>query len=75
MSGVACSHHHGCITCGDVGVALTVTALEGSSALALCEDESGAHESVDISLVEHVRVGDRVLAHAGVALARLEARR
>jgi hydrogenase maturation factor len=36
--------------------------------LALCEDEDGARESVEIALVEPVCDGDRLLVHAGTAL-------
>ena len=36
--------------------------------LALCEDQDGARESVEIALVEPVSTGDSVLVHAGTAL-------
>jgi hydrogenase maturation factor len=59
-----------CITCGDVAVALTVVALEPDAAR--CIDDEGRLEMVAIDLVAPVRPGDRVLAHAGVALVRLD---
>ena len=60
-----------CITCADEGIAMRV--LELRDDLALCADEQGAREAVAIDLVAPVGPGDRVLVHAGVALARLEA--
>jgi hydrogenase maturation factor len=38
--------------------------------LALCEDDGGAHHTVELALVE-AEVGDQVLVHAGVALVTL----
>jgi D-sedoheptulose 7-phosphate isomerase len=55
-----------CVTCGDVGVEVTVTAVEGDTALV----EGG--ERVAIDLVEDVAPGARLLAHGGVALEKLE---
>jgi hydrogenase maturation factor len=49
---------------------LTVAALDGDG-VAICETPGGAPETVDVSLIEPPRVGDRVLVHAGVALAHL----
>ena len=37
--------------------------------LALCEDESGAHRTVEIALVAPVAEGDELLVHAGTAIA------
>ena len=37
--------------------------------LALCEDEAGEHQTVEIALVEPVRDGDELLVHAGTAIA------
>jgi D-sedoheptulose 7-phosphate isomerase len=58
-----------CITCGDVAVETEVVALEGATAVVR---RGGATEHVAIDLVADVRVGDRLLCHAGVALERLE---
>jgi hydrogenase maturation factor len=44
----------------------------GDGGLALCEDEDGRLEHVEVTLVEPVAPGDALLAHAGVALTRLE---
>jgi hydrogenase assembly chaperone HypC/HupF len=68
---VTCDEHH-CITCGDDGVPMRVLRIDARRALALCEDEAGAHSSVETALVDPVAVGDTLLVHAGTALARLE---
>ncbi len=65
----ACSTNEGCITCGDVAVVLTVTAVDGHDAR--CHDDQGHEESVAVELVGEVHAGDRVLVHAGVAIERL----
>jgi hydrogenase maturation factor len=69
MSDDHCEVTDGCITCGDVAVALTV--LEVSGADARCRDDDGRTEDVATELVDGVVVGDRLLVHAGVALERL----
>jgi hydrogenase assembly chaperone HypC/HupF len=68
---VTCDEHH-CITCGDDGVPMRVLRVDARRALALCEDEAGAHSSVETALVDPVAVGDTLLVHAGTALIRLE---
>lgn len=65
----SCSPEPGCLTCGDVAVALTVLALEGADAT--CCDEQGRTETVAVELVGDVTPGDRLLVHAGVAIQRL----
>ena len=65
-----CIEDH-CITCGDVGVAMRVLAVDESRGLALCEEEAGARSSVEIGLVD-AAPGDHLLVHAGTALVRLE---
>jgi hydrogenase maturation factor len=62
--------HDVCITCGDVAVDLVVVSVEGSEAR--CVDAHGATEVVAVDLVGPLRPGDHVLAHAGIALTRLE---
>jgi hydrogenase maturation factor len=66
---LACSAEPGCITCGDVAVALTVLSVDGADAR--CRDEQGREETVAIELVGLVSTGDRLLGHAGVAIERL----
>jgi hypothetical protein len=56
-----------CITCGDEGVLMWVTATEGMTAI--CRDDHGTTHEVAVDLVGPVAVGDGVLVHAGVAIA------
>ncbi len=65
----ACAVTEGCITCGDVAVALRVVATDGPDAR--CRDEEGREEVVATELVGVVVPGDRLLVHAGVAIERL----
>jgi len=60
-----------CITCGDDGDPMTVLRVDPGSGLALCRAEDGARTTVETALVEPVVPGERVLVHAGTALARL----
>jgi hydrogenase assembly chaperone HypC/HupF len=65
---VTCGSEH-CITCSDEGVPMrVVAALEDG--LARCAAE-GVESDVMVDLVAPVAVGDEVLVHAGVALARV----
>jgi hydrogenase maturation factor len=59
-----------CITCGDVAVPLRVLSLDAERGLALCADEQGRRETVEIALVAPVRPGERLLVHAGTAIAK-----
>ena len=70
MSANACGDH--CITCSDEGVPMRVERVDDTRALALCAGPDGSKSTVEIALVDVVP-GDRVLVHAGVALAELEA--
>jgi hydrogenase maturation factor len=67
-----CDAEDRCVTCGDVAVEMLIVRRDASG-LALCEAAEG-RETVDITLVEPVAAGDRVLVHAGAALARLDVR-
>jgi hydrogenase maturation factor len=61
-----CGEH--CITCADAGVPMRVISFceEG----AVCVDDEGiTHEGIAVELVEPVEPGDRLLVHAGVAIA------
>ncbi|MEA2177085.1 MAG: HupF/HypC family [Solirubrobacteraceae bacterium] len=60
-----------CITCSDEGLPMTVVRIDAARALALCEAQDGARQSVEIALVEPVAQGDRLLVHAGTALVHL----
>jgi hydrogenase maturation factor len=67
----ACDLTTGCITCGDVAIAMTVLRLDEERGLALCADGEGNHETVETDLVAPVVPGDTLLVHAGTAIARL----
>jgi enhancing lycopene biosynthesis protein 2 len=67
--GAACEVTDGCITCGDVAVALTVLERVGTDAR--CRDPEGREEMVATELVGDVSPGDRLLVHAKVAIARI----
>jgi hydrogenase expression/formation protein HypC len=59
----------GCLTCGDVAVAVTV--VEPGMPDALCVDDHGNEGRIAVELVGEVIKGDRLLVHAGVAIERL----
>ncbi|MBV9464911.1 MAG: HypC/HybG/HupF family hydrogenase formation chaperone [Solirubrobacterales bacterium] len=65
-----CGSRH-CITCGDDGVPMTVLKVDHARELALCAEESGARSTVELALVAPVARGDRLLVHAGTAIAAL----
>jgi hydrogenase maturation factor len=63
----------GCITCGDVAVEMNVVAVDSERGLALSASAGGERESVEIALLAPEPVpGDRILVHAGTAIARLD---
>jgi hydrogenase maturation factor len=65
-----CVAAHGCITCGDEAVPMTVLKVDLGRALALCADPDGERSNVEIALVEPVSAGEVLLVHAGTALGR-----
>ncbi|MFL5865379.1 MAG: HypC/HybG/HupF family hydrogenase formation chaperone [Solirubrobacteraceae bacterium] len=64
-----CSSEH-CITCGDVAVEMTVMRVDEARELALCAAQDGRRETVEIALVSPVLPAERLLVHAGTAIAR-----
>jgi hydrogenase assembly chaperone HypC/HupF len=62
-----------CITCGDVGEPMTVVAVDADRELALCSGDDGERSTVETALVAPVSTGDRLLVHAGTAIAALHA--
>jgi hydrogenase maturation factor len=60
-----------CITCSDEGIEMTV--VEMTQCGAQCRDPDGIDQRVEVELVEPVEIGDRLLVHAGVAIANLGA--
>ncbi len=71
MTAPACDTRSGCITCGDEGIPMRV--VQARPDIAVCIDDHGALHEVAIELVDTVSVGTRLLIHAGVAIASLEA--
>jgi hydrogenase maturation factor len=51
---------------------MTVLRVDDARGLALCGAADGARSSVETALVEPVRPGDRLLVHAGTAIATLD---
>jgi hydrogenase maturation factor len=67
-----CDHREGCITCGDEAVEMLVEAVDEERGLALCREVGAVRKSsVEIALVGSVAVDDRLLVHAGTAIARI----
>ncbi len=60
-----------CITCGDVAISMSVMRLDEERGLALCADDDGNSETVETDLVAPVAPGDKILVHAGTAIAHL----
>jgi hydrogenase assembly chaperone HypC/HupF len=71
LTAFSCDSSTGCITCGDVAIPLTVLRVDEERGLALCTDDDGQSETVQIELVAPVAPGDRLLVHAGTAIASL----
>jgi hydrogenase maturation factor len=67
-----CDHTTGCITCGDEAVPMEVLAVDAARGLALCVDPERVRSSVETALVDPVEPGERLLVHAGTAIARVE---
>jgi len=63
-----------CLTCSDEALPVRVLQVDQQACSALVEigDQT---EEIDIMLMENVIPGDLLLAHAGVAIARLEEER
>jgi hydrogenase maturation factor len=68
-----CAPAEGCVTCGDVAQPLAVFAVDVERGLALCHDDRGRRETVEIALVLPVEPGDHLLVHAGTAISKLDA--
>ena len=59
-----------CITCSDEGVPMVVVRTDEPRGLALCVDGDGVRHTVESALIERLAIGDALLVHAGVAIAR-----
>jgi len=69
-SGAACAPEGHCVTCSDEAVPVRVLEVRRDG-LAVCAGPDGRPLTVMIELVGPVERGDELLAHAGVALARV----
>ncbi len=65
-----CDHTTGCITCGDEAIPMRVVEVDTERGLALCEDGAAQRSAVETALVAPVAAGERLLVHAGTAIAR-----
>ena len=61
-----------CITCSDEALPAKVLHVEAERGMALVESEVGAREEVDITLMNSVEPGDRLLVHGGAAIGKVE---
>ncbi len=68
MSGRCREPEHHCVTCADEAISMRVLEVRGD--VALCLDACGTPHEVTVELIEPpVRPDQRVLVHAGVAIA------
>ncbi len=51
---------------------MRVSQVDSDRGLALCADEAGRRQTVEVALVQPVTVGEGLLVHAGTAIAKLE---
>ena len=58
-----------CTTCGDTAVVVRIVERSGNNAV--CVDRDGERTTVELDFVPDARAGDEVLAHFGVAIARI----
>ena len=70
--GPRCHEDH-CITCSDDGTPMRVLTVDEARELALCAGEDGERATVEVAIVGPGVEGEKLLVHAGTALARLEA--
>ena len=62
--------HEVCLTCADAASWMRVLVIDATRELALCVDEEQRQHTVDIGITTGVARGERVLVHAGAALAK-----
>jgi hydrogenase expression/formation protein HypC len=62
--------HDGCVVCSDAGIPLRVISIEGDDAL--CEDAVGNKAKIAVDLVKPVAIGEVLLTHGGVAIAKIQ---
>ena len=64
--------HDGCVVCSDAGIPLRIISIDGDDAL--CEDAIGNRTNIAVDLVAPVEVGEVLLTHGGVAIAKVDTR-
>ena len=69
---MSCSDGH-CITCSDEAIEMSVLTVDAERELALCVTGEGERETIEIALVAPVWPSERLLVHAGTAIARGQA--
>jgi hydrogenase expression/formation protein HypC len=67
---MSCDPGGHCITCSDEAIEVTVLTVDDDQDLAICTTGDGHRNTVEIALVAPVRPADRLLVHAGTAIAR-----
>lgn len=67
----SCDANGHCVTCSDEALEACVVRIDESGRLALVTVQDTTVE-VDISLVDSVEPGDRLLVHGGVAIVQLD---
>ena len=67
---MSCGSTH-CVTCSDEGTEMVVHAVDKQRGLALCAGPDDTRHTVETELVGPVAPGDRLLVHAGTAIAAL----
>jgi hydrogenase expression/formation protein HypC len=62
--------HDGCVVCSDAGIPVRILSIEGDDAL--CEDAAGNQTEIAVELVAPVQIGEILLTHGGVAIAKVQ---
>jgi hydrogenase expression/formation protein HypC len=62
--------HDGCVVCSDTGIPVRILSIEGDDAL--CEDVAGNQTEIAVELVAPVQIGEILLTHGGVAIAKVQ---
>ena len=57
------------MTCSDEAIEMTVVTVDALQELAVCETPDGRRETIEIALVGPVAPAERLLVHAGTAIA------
>jgi hydrogenase expression/formation protein HypC len=62
--------HDGCVVCSDSGIPVRIISIDGDDAL--CEDAAGNRTDIAVELVKPIAVGEVLLTHGGVAIAKVK---